>query len=61
MKSIFSKAALLLLALSCTIGLNAQKGPKWLGKAVFYQIYPSSYQDSDGNGIGDLPGIHIQT
>ena len=31
--------------------------PSWLGDAVFYQIYPSSYQDSDGNGIGDLPGI----
>lgn len=35
----------------------AQKGPKWLSDALFYQIYPSSYMDSDGNGIGDLPGI----
>ena len=31
--------------------------PSWLKDAVFYQIYPSSFQDSDGNGIGDLPGI----
>ena len=31
--------------------------PSWLSDAVFYQIYPSSFQDSDGNGIGDLPGI----
>ncbi|MDI9551755.1 MAG: alpha-amylase [Bacteroidales bacterium] len=31
--------------------------PSWLSDAVFYQIYPSSYQDSDGNGIGDIPGI----
>lgn len=31
--------------------------PKWLSDAVFYQIYPSSYMDTDGNGIGDLPGI----
>ena len=31
--------------------------PSWLKDAVFYQIYPSSYQDSDGNGIGDIPGI----
>ena len=33
------------------------KGPAWLSDALFYQIYPSSYADSDGDGIGDLPGI----
>lgn len=31
--------------------------PSWLIDAVVYQIYPSSFQDTDGNGIGDLPGI----
>ncbi len=31
--------------------------PTWLSDAVVYQIYPSSFQDTDGNGIGDLPGI----
>lgn len=33
------------------------KGPQWLEDALFYQIYPSSFMDSDADGIGDLPGI----
>ncbi len=29
----------------------------WWKSAVFYQIYPKSFQDTNGDGVGDLPGI----
>lgn len=31
--------------------------PSWLEDAVFYEIYPQSFQDSNDDGIGDLQGI----
>ena len=31
--------------------------PAWLSKAVGYQIYPQSFSDSNGDGIGDIQGI----
>jgi len=47
----------LALSLAISSGAAYAGGPDWLKDAVFYQIYPSSYMDSDGNGIGDIPGI----
>jgi maltose alpha-D-glucosyltransferase/alpha-amylase len=62
--SLKMKKTVLAMALALTMAgsVSAQsgvsvKGPAWLSNAVFYQIYPSSYMDTDGNGIGDLPGI----
>ncbi len=36
--------------------LSTEIRPWWRG-AVIYQIYPRSFADSNGDGIGDLPGI----
>ncbi len=50
------------ILLSCSALLPAQQlingyQPKWWKEAVVYQIYPRSFQDSNGDGIGDLPGV----
>jgi maltose alpha-D-glucosyltransferase/alpha-amylase len=36
---------------------NIPDAPSWVADAVFYQIYPQTYYDSNGDGIGDLNGI----
>ncbi|MEP6948720.1 MAG: alpha-amylase family glycosyl hydrolase [Ginsengibacter sp.] len=51
------KCATLFIGLFTCLCVSAQKHALWLDTAVFYQVYPSSFQDSDGDGIGDLKGI----
>ncbi len=40
-----------------TILHQSIKQPKWWQTAVIYQIYPRSFADGDGDGIGDLRGV----
>ncbi|CAN5477591.1 alpha-amylase family glycosyl hydrolase [soil metagenome] len=37
--------------------MKSRQQPGWLSEAVIYEIYPQSFQDSNGDGIGDLKGI----
>ena len=36
---------------------NTKKQPEWLDDAIFYEIYPQSFQDTNADGIGDINGM----
>jgi alpha-glucosidase len=45
------------MGMDSTILHQSIKQPKWWQTAVIYQIYPRSFADGDGDGIGDLKGV----
>jgi alpha-glucosidase len=56
-------SVMILLFAGLTVPSTAQKNPvdaeghAWWQHAVFYEIYPRSFADSNNDGIGDIPGI----
>lgn len=52
-----SALSLVCTAQTITGKYEIPKVPEWAKNAVFYQIYPQTFCDSDGDGIGDLQGI----
>ena len=39
------------------IMMTKRQQPEWLDNAVFYEIYPQSFRDTNADGIGDINGI----
>src|SRR5271166_3081707 len=65
MKTPFFQAIIIALTIAFSVSFCYSQAPgnndtlsrKWWKEAVVYQIYPRSFKDSNGDGIGDLEGI----
>ena len=60
LKGTFGLTALLLLAFASPVSAQStvdEEGHAWWQHAVFYEIYPRSFADTNNDGIGDIPGI----
>ena len=61
--SLISRSLVLLLLFTLSFSLFAvaeppdAEGHQWWQHAVFYEIYPRSFADSNNDGVGDLNGI----
>lgn len=53
---IIASILIILFSPSC----NPVYKPFWWNNAIIYQIWTPSFQDSDGNGLGDLAGLRIR-
>lgn len=64
MRSYLLSIIMVISALSCSLqtticqsNIPEFAGKKWWKEAIVYQVYPHSFEDSDGDGVGDLKGI----